>query len=59
MAGGAFPVNKKIKLDTIAPLLKEPYFLSRREIGIINVGGSGQVEVDGEVFEIKIKKLYT
>lgn len=56
MAGGAFPVNNKIKLETIEPLLKEPYFLSRRELGIINVGGPGQVEVDGEVFELKNKE---
>lgn len=56
MAGGAFPVNKKVKLDTIEPLLKEPYFLSRRELGIINVGGNGHVEVDGEIFELKNKE---
>jgi len=56
MAGGAFPVNKKVKLETIEPLLKEPFFLSRRELGIINVGGCGQVEVDGEVFELKNKE---
>src|SRR5690606_21574178 len=56
MAGGAFPVNKKVKLETIEPLLKEPYFLSRRELGIINVGGNGKVEVDGEVFELNTKE---
>lgn len=56
MAGGAFPVNNKVKLDTIEPLLKEPYFLSRRELGIINVGGAGKVEVDGEVYELKNKE---
>jgi len=56
MAGGAFPVNKKIKLETIEPLLKEPYFLARRELGIINVGGNGTVEVDGETFEINNKE---
>lgn len=56
MAGGAFPVSKKVKLETIEPLLKEPYFLSRRELGIINVGGDGKVEVDGEVFEINNKE---
>jgi len=56
MAGGAFPVSKKIKLETIEPLLKEPYFLSRREIGIINVGGKGTIEVDGTVYEIDSKE---
>lgn len=56
MAGGALPVNGKLKLDTIEPLLKEPYFLARRELGIINVGGDGKVEVDGETFEVKYKE---
>lgn len=56
MAGGAMPVNKKLKLQTIEPLLKEPYFLNRRELGIINVGGNGQVEVDGEVIDLATKE---
>ncbi|TJZ62262.1 5-dehydro-4-deoxy-D-glucuronate isomerase [Sphingobacterium olei] len=56
MAGGALPVNGKLKLETIEPLLKEPYFLARRELGIINVGGDGKVEVDGETFEVNYKE---
>jgi 4-deoxy-L-threo-5-hexosulose-uronate ketol-isomerase len=56
MAGGALPVTQRIKLETIDPLLKEPYFLSRRELGIINVGGAGKIEVDGQVFEIGTKE---
>ena len=56
MAGGAMPVNEKLKLETIEPLLKEDYFLSRRELGIINVGGNGKVEVDGELFELNFKE---
>lgn len=56
MAGGAFPVSKKVKLETIEPLLKEPFFLSRRELGIINVGGEGQVEVDRVVYDVKYKE---
>lgn len=56
MAGGAFPTSQKIKLDTIEPLLKESYFLSRRELGIINVGGAGIVEVDGEVYSLDTKE---
>ncbi|EEI90926.1 4-deoxy-L-threo-5-hexosulose-uronate ketol-isomerase [Sphingobacterium spiritivorum ATCC 33300] len=56
MAGGAMPVSGKIKLDTIPELLKEEYFLSRRELGIINVGGKGSVEVDGTVYELDYKE---
>ncbi|QBQ42841.1 5-dehydro-4-deoxy-D-glucuronate isomerase [Sphingobacterium psychroaquaticum] len=56
MAGGAMPVSGPIKLETIEPLLKEPFFLSRRELGIINVGGAGLVDVDGTSYEIGHKE---
>lgn len=55
IAGGAFPVSKKIKLDTIEDL-KADYFLERRELGVINVGGKGKVTVDGEVYELGHKE---
>ena len=51
MAGGAVPTSSNLKLETIDPL-KADYFLERRELGIINVGGSGSIDVDGETFEI-------
>ncbi len=53
IAGSAVPV-KTLKLETIDPL-KSAYFLERREIGIINVGGDGTVEVDGMVYELGLK----
>ncbi|WP_149524632.1 5-dehydro-4-deoxy-D-glucuronate isomerase [Sphingobacterium hotanense] len=56
MAGGAMPVDQKLKLETIEPLLKEEFFLSRRELGIINVGGAGTVEVDGEQIDLGTKE---
>jgi len=56
ITGGANPIEGKIKLETIDELLKEPYFLSRRELGIINVGGDGKVEVDGITYEIAYKE---
>jgi len=51
IAGGAFPVDKALKLETIDEL-KAENFLDRRELGVINVGGKGKVTVDGEVYEI-------
>jgi len=55
IAGGAKPVNKPLPLETIDEL-KAPYFLERRELGIINVGGAGKVSVDGEIYELGFKE---
>ncbi|MCC5805555.1 MAG: 5-dehydro-4-deoxy-D-glucuronate isomerase [Opitutales bacterium] len=45
--GAALPVSKSLKLS--APgALRADYFCERREIGIVNLGGSGSVAVDGE-----------
>lgn len=53
IAGSAVPVEP-LKLDTIDPL-KSEHFLDRRELGIINVGGAGTVEVDGNVYNLAHK----
>lgn len=55
IAGGAKPVGNSLKLETI-DALKAPYFLERRELGIINVGGKGQVRVDGTVYTLSFKE---
>jgi 4-deoxy-L-threo-5-hexosulose-uronate ketol-isomerase len=49
--GGAKPVNSQLSLEAHAEL-RADYFLERRELGIINVGGEGVVEVDGENFSL-------
>ena len=46
ITGGVIPTSKAIKLETIDPL-KASYFLERRELGIINIGDTGSVTVDG------------
>lgn len=53
--GGAMPVNKELVLETIDPL-KADYFLERRELGIINVGGEGSVTVDGKEYALNFKE---
>ena len=51
ITGGVIPTSKSIELETIDPL-KAPYFLERRELGIINIGDTGSVTVDGAVYEL-------
>lgn len=46
IVGGVKPVNTAVELPTY-DALKSEYFLERREMGIINVGGKGTVSVDG------------
>ncbi|KGO86758.1 5-keto-4-deoxyuronate isomerase [Flavobacterium rivuli WB 3.3-2 = DSM 21788] len=55
IVGGAFPLNKPLVLETIDEL-KADYFLERRELGIVNVGGKGKVTVDGTVYELNKKE---
>lgn len=56
VVGGAMPVGEVLTLDAIDPL-KAPYFLTRREIGIYNVGqGKGLVHVDDKTFELNYKE---
>jgi 4-deoxy-L-threo-5-hexosulose-uronate ketol-isomerase len=56
--GGVMPINSAISLPTYDNL-KSDYFLERREIGIINVGGDGEIAVDGKTFSLsKLDALY-
>lgn len=53
--GGAMPVEKALSLDAGKELAAK-YFLERRELGVINVGGDGTITCDGEVHEIREKE---
>ena len=53
--GGAVPVTKELKLETIDPL-KAEYFLFSRELGIINTGGEGTEVVDGTEYPLNFKE---
>jgi len=55
MIGGAVPVYETLALEAI-DILKAGFFLERREIGIINVGGSGKVKADGKVYDLAYKE---
>lgn len=53
--GGVMPVNETVLLSN-PENLKANYFLERRELGIINVGGKGTVVADGTSYEIDFKE---
>tara|TARA_R110002020_G_scaffold445989_1_gene658112 strand:- start:166 stop:954 length:789 start_codon:yes stop_codon:yes gene_type:complete len=55
IVGGIHPADQPVHLETIDQL-KAPYFLERREIGIINVGGQCIIEVDGESISLGRKE---
>ena len=52
--GGAVPATKELVLETIDPL-KAKYFLERRELGVINIGGEGIVTVNGKEYVLNFK----
>ncbi|QDO94295.1 5-dehydro-4-deoxy-D-glucuronate isomerase [Formosa sediminum] len=54
IAGSAVPTTSALTLEAIDPL-KAAFFLERRELGIINVGGEGSVTVDGTKYELGLK----
>jgi 4-deoxy-L-threo-5-hexosulose-uronate ketol-isomerase len=58
IVGSAAPVASPIQLTADAEL-RAAYFCERREMGVLNIGGPGAVEVDGTRFELaKVDALY-
>jgi len=55
IVGGAMPVNQKLDLPNPDDL-KASYFLERRELGMINVGGKAIITADGEQYELDYKE---
>ncbi len=50
--GGAVPAGGALTLDKVAETRTET-FLERREMGVVNIGGSGTVEADGVVYNME------
>lgn len=51
IAGGIMPVNGELRLESCKELAA-PYFLERRELGAINIGGPGVMVLDGQEYAI-------
>ncbi len=54
IAGGIMPVTKEVRLEGSKELGSE-FFLERRELGVINIGGSGKIVVDGVEYKMNSK----
>lgn len=51
ITGAATPVSHKLDLAA-GDELRAEYFLQRRELGVINIGGAGRITVDGRVYDV-------
>lgn len=51
IAGGVMPVTQTVALTGSREMSAE-YFLERREMGVINVGGPGKIRVDGTEYAL-------
>ena len=55
---GCMPVNETVSIDKGIDVWSNfgtSYFLERREIGIFNIGGKGEIVADDEVFTLDYK----
>ncbi|HUH63910.1 MAG TPA: 5-dehydro-4-deoxy-D-glucuronate isomerase [Terracidiphilus sp.] len=49
--GSAVPLEKPLALEA-DPSLRASYFTERRELGVLNIGKTGAVEIDGGTYEL-------
>jgi len=52
IVGAAVPTGSALKLEAGKELAAD-YFCQRREVGVLNIGGSGTVTVDGTAYEME------
>ncbi|MCR5154216.1 MAG: 5-dehydro-4-deoxy-D-glucuronate isomerase [Lachnospiraceae bacterium] len=55
ITGSAVPVKGALKL-VAGDELRAKYFLERREMGVINIGGKGVITIDGKKYEVGFKE---
>jgi 4-deoxy-L-threo-5-hexosulose-uronate ketol-isomerase len=49
--GGLMPVQQQLEIVLDTKLGVE-YFLERREMGVINIGGNGRIVIDGQAYDV-------
>lgn len=55
--GGVMPVSQTVALaGDVGKAFGVSYFLERRELGVINIGGPGTITVDGHCYEVGNKE---
>lgn len=52
IVGGAVPTNSPLRIGADQQILAADYFCQRREVGVLNIGGSGNATVDGVSYPI-------
>lgn len=55
MVGGAMPISRGLSLESPSDL-KASYFLERREMGIVNVGGEAVIDAAGASYNLGYKE---
>ena len=55
ITGSAVPVKETLVL-TAGDELRAEYFLQRREMGVINIGGAGVITIDGKEYNVAYKE---
>ena len=55
ITGAAVPTDKEIVV-TAGEELRADYFLERREMGVINIGGAGVITIDGKDYQVAFKE---
>jgi 4-deoxy-L-threo-5-hexosulose-uronate ketol-isomerase len=55
VVGGAMPTDKPLKL-TAPKAVGTPGFLDRRELGIVNIGGPGEVRIGGDAHQLDTRE---
>ena len=55
ITGSAVPVKETLVL-TAGDELRADYFLERREMGVINIGGAGVITIDGKKYNVAYKE---